>query len=109
MRRPPQPPVPPLITRRTTLVLGAVFVVAAVTYPFLFAASGRGGGALGAAAALDLAVGAVSCLVGWLSGAVLALRRQSFIWLLVSLVFPPFGSLACALLIDATTAPPRPR
>jgi hypothetical protein len=109
MRRPPQPPAPPLITRRTTLAVGAVCLAAAVTSPLLFAASGRGAGAVGAAAALDLAVGMVSCLVVWVSGAVLAMRRHSFLWLVVALMFPPFGSLACALLMDVSPTPTRRR
>jgi sulfite exporter TauE/SafE len=108
MGRSPQPTAAPLITRRTTLGFGVLFFAAMLVYPFLFTASGRGSGALGAAAALALAVGTVSCLVVWVGGAVLAARRQSFLWLLVALVLPPFGSLACALLMGATP-PSRPR
>jgi hypothetical protein len=109
MRSTPPPAAAPLITRRTTVALGLVCLAASVVYPLVFTASGRGAGALGAAAALVFGVGAVSCLAVWVSGAVLAMRRQSIPWLLVALVLPPFGSLACALLMDATPTPTRRR
>lgn len=101
----------PLITRRSTIAFGVVLLVALAGGSILYSASGsgnaRGSGGLGIAAAIAFGIFAVSALVVWVSGAVLAARRQSFGWLMVALFFGPFGSLACALLMD-TGAPPPP-
>ena len=103
----------PLITRRSTIVFGVVLLVALATGSILYSASGagnaRGSGPLGVAAAIAFGVFAVSAVVVWVSGAVLAARRQSFGWLMVALLFGPFGSLACALLMDAAAPPPPSR
>jgi hypothetical protein len=114
MPPPPSPPTAPLITRRNTLFSGVVLFAALVAGSMLYTASGsgsaRGSGALGIAAAVAAGVFAVSAVVVWVSGAVLAARRQSFLWLMVAIVFGPFGSLACALLMDgAAPSPPSPR
>ena len=110
MPAPPRPPADPLITRRSTLVFGVLLFAALVTGSMLYSASGsgsmRGSGALGVGAALAFGVFAVSGAVVWVSGAVLAARRQSFLWLMVALLFGPFGSLACALLMDNGQAVP---
>jgi hypothetical protein len=113
MPPPPRPHAAPLITRRSTLAFGVLLFVALVAGSMLYAASGtgsaRGSGALGVAAAGAFGVFAVSGAVVWVSGAVLAARRQSFLWLMVAIVFGPFGSLACALLMDTVSAPPPSR
>jgi len=106
MRRPPRPPAAPLITRRSTLGFGIAFFASGLSYSLLFPASDRGAGPLGVAAAAALGVAVVTCAVVWVSGAVLAARRQSYVWLVVAIVLGPFGSLACALLMDGTAAAP---
>jgi hypothetical protein len=106
----PRPPAAPLITRRSTLLSGVVLFAALVAGSMLYTASGsgsaRGSGALGIAAAVAAGVFVVAAVVVWVSGAVLAARRQSFLWLLVAIMFGPFGSLACALLMDGVAPPP---
>jgi hypothetical protein len=113
MRPSSRPPAAPLITRRSTLAFGVLLFAALVAGSMLYAASGtgstRGSGALGVGAAVAFGVFAVSGAVVWVSGAVLAARRQSFLWLLVAILFGPFGSLACALLMDTAPAPPPSR
>ena len=113
MPPPPRPPAVPLITRRSTLAFGVLLFAALVAGSMLYSASGsgsmRGSGALGVGAAVAFGVFGVSAAVVWVSGAVLAARRQSFLWLMVAVVFGPFGSLACALLMDTGTVPPPSR
>ena len=108
-----RPPADPLITRRSTLAFGVLLFAAFVAGSMLYTASGSGGsrgsGALGIGAAIAFGVFAVSAAVVWVSGVALAARRQSFAWLMVALMFGPFGSLACALLMDSGPAPPSPR
>lgn len=113
MPPPARPPQDPLITRRSTIAFGVVLFFAFAGGSVLYTASGsgsaRGSGALGVGAAAAFGIFAVSAVVVWVSGAVLAARRQSFAWLLVALLFGPFGSLACALLMDGGAPPPPSR
>jgi hypothetical protein len=113
MPPPPRPPAASLITRRSTLFFGVLLFAALVAGSMLYTASGsgnaRGSGPLGVAAAVAGGVFVVSALVVWVSGAVLAARRQSFLWLMVAIMLGPFGSIACALLMDGPAAPPPTR
>jgi hypothetical protein len=109
-RRPARPASQqPFVTRRSTLLFCAVFVVSSVLYQLLISADATGTGALGLVAAGAGAAAFVTGVVAWVAAVVIALRSGSLLWLLVAVLpIVPINALVCAMFCPAGPADKRP-
>lgn len=87
----------PLITKRTTLGFSLVGAAANFIWASLTPDNSVSTDSVALLGAVAFGTAVVTLLVAWFSGAVLALRARSPLWLVVSLLPPPVGSTACAL------------
>lgn len=96
----PRPAAPirrPLVTRKTTLGFTAVSVVASLLEAYLLAAINDQTGPGAALLALCVSTAAITSLVAWIEGFVLAMRSTRLLWMLVACLPPPLGPLLCGL------------
>lgn len=107
-RRPGAAASAPFFDRVTVMVAATVSLAALLAYGFLYGASDRGTGALGALAAGALGIGVVSGVIAWVGAAVLAVRSGFVIGLLLLVVFPIFIGPVAVALWSSTGAPPPP-
>jgi hypothetical protein len=98
----------PFITRRSLLWLSAVGTAAFIAFNELYAASSKGAGAMGMAAAGAFGVAMVVGGIAWFGGIRMAGRSGSLLWLLVVAATPVVGSLCYALWGPAGTPPVPP-
>lgn len=104
MARTATPPQRPFVTRRSTLVFCAVFVVAQVAWIPIAESPGTEG----PRAMLWAGMYAVSAVIGvlaWSAGIILAVRSRSTVWMIVSCIPPPIGAVLCALAAPQAARP----